>query len=51
MSNFKAEQFDEEYPQEVLGRTATTGYFFVHLATHLSYHLGQVNYHRRLLDK
>ena len=25
-------------------------YFFVHLAMHLSYHLGQVNYHRRLLD-
>ncbi|MBB5394405.1 DinB family protein [Mucilaginibacter sp. AK015] len=28
----------------------TNEYFFVHLATHLSYHLGQVNYHRRLLD-
>lgn len=28
----------------------STGYFFVHLAAHLSYHLGQVNYHRRLLD-
>lgn len=25
-------------------------HFFVHLAMHLSYHLGQVNYHRRLLD-
>ncbi|MES2265815.1 MAG: DUF1572 family protein [Bacteroidota bacterium] len=29
---------------------ATNEYFFVHLAMHLSYHLGQVNYHRRLLD-
>jgi hypothetical protein len=27
----------------------TTGYFLVHLATHLNYHLGQINYHRRLL--
>ncbi|MFD0764869.1 DinB family protein [Mucilaginibacter lutimaris] len=28
----------------------TNEYFFMHLAMHLSYHLGQVNYHRRLLD-
>ena len=28
----------------------TTGFFFVHLNPHLTYHLGQVNYHRRLLD-
>lgn len=51
MSTFETKQFDEEYPLEVLGGTATTGHFLVHLATHLSYHLGQVNYHRRLLDK
>ena len=51
MSNFKAEQFDQEYPLEVLGGKTTTEYFLVHLAAHLSYHLGQVNYHRRLLDK
>ena len=29
----------------------TTEYFLVHLTTHLSYHLGQINYHRRLLDE
>ncbi len=51
MSSFKTEQLDEEYPLEVLGGKMTTGYFLLHLATHLSYHLGQVNYHRRLLDK
>jgi hypothetical protein len=44
------EQLAEEYPQEVLGGRVTTGYFLTHLATHLSYHLGQINYHRRLLD-
>lgn len=26
-----------------------TGAFLVHLASHLAYHLGQVNYHRRIL--
>ena len=38
------------YPREVLGRIMTTEFFLVHLATHLMYHLGQINYHRRLLD-
>lgn len=28
----------------------TTAYFLVHLLSHLGYHLGQVNYHRRLFD-
>lgn len=29
----------------------TTELFLTHLVTHLSYHLGQINYHRRLLEK
>jgi len=28
----------------------STMYFLMHLSMHLAYHLGQVNYHRRLLD-
>ena len=39
----------EDYPQDVFGRPMTTGFFLVHLASHLNYHLGQINYHRRLL--
>jgi len=35
------------YPIEALGYPMTTEYFLVHLAGHLSYHLGQINYHRR----
>ena len=26
-------------------------YFLLHLLTHLSYHIGQINYHRRFLTK
>ncbi len=37
------------YPIEVFGHPMTTGFFLTHLATHLTYHLGQVNYHRRLV--
>lgn len=43
-------QLDDEYPMLVFDEKTTTGYFLVHLTTHLTYHLGQINYHRRLLD-
>lgn len=38
------------YPLQVFEEKTTAGYFLVHLSTHLAYHLGQINYHRRLLD-
>jgi len=41
-------QLKSEYPLLVLKEKTTTEYFLIHLAMHLSYHLGQVNYHRRL---
>ena len=44
------EDLKKEYPILVFDKTTSTEYFLVHLATHLTYHLGQVNYHRRLLD-
>ena len=43
------QDLDKKYPIEVFGRPMSTEFFLVHLATHLSYHLGQINYHRRLL--
>lgn len=41
-------QLKSEYPLLILKEKTTTEYFLIHLAMHLSYHLGQVNYHRRL---
>jgi uncharacterized damage-inducible protein DinB len=43
------EDLARTYPIEVFGHPMTTEFFLVHLATHLNYHLGQINYHRRLL--
>lgn len=40
-----------EYPVLVFKEKTSTEYLLVHLTTHLTYHLGQINYHRRLLDK
>lgn len=39
----------KEFPLEVGGKRFPTGTFLLHLYGHLSYHLGQINYHRRLL--
>ncbi len=50
LDTLTVEQLDEEYPMLVFDEKTTTGYLLVHLTTHLSYHLGQINYHRRLLD-
>lgn len=38
------------YPMLVLDKETSTEYFLIHLLAHLTYHLGQVNFHRRLLD-
>lgn len=44
-----AEDLKKEFPVRVLSQTTTTEYLLVHLAMHLTYHLGQINYHRRLI--
>ncbi|WP_336701931.1 DinB family protein [Chryseobacterium indologenes] len=44
------EDLKKEYPLVVFESKMTTDYFLIHLVAHLDYHLGQINYHRRLLD-
>jgi uncharacterized damage-inducible protein DinB len=41
----------EEYPILVFDKTKSIRHTLIHLATHLTWHLGQINYHRRLLDQ
>lgn len=41
--------WDVTYPLEVLGEPMSTRQFVVHLYGHLNYHLGQVDYLRRVL--
>ena len=43
------QQLQAQYPVDVFGKPMTTIFFLVHLAAHFGYHLGQVNYHRRLV--
>lgn len=42
---------EEEYPLLVYDSKSSTGFMLGSLLAHLGYHLGQINYHRRLLDK
>jgi hypothetical protein len=49
LAGLKPEDLAGTYPLEVFGYAMTTEFFVVHLAAHLSYHLGQINYHRRLV--
>lgn len=43
-------QLHEEYPLLVLKEKTSVGFFLFFLSSHLGYHLGQINYHRRLID-
>lgn len=42
---------ERDFPLEKHGRTVSVEHMLLHLFGHLNYHLGQVNYHRRLLDE
>jgi uncharacterized damage-inducible protein DinB len=50
LTNLPEADLEKNFPVEVFGKPLTTGFLLVHLTTHLTYHLGQINYHRRLLD-
>lgn len=50
LSQLPEEALKDEYPLVVFEDKMTTDFFLIHLIAHLDYHLGQINYHRRLLD-
>ena len=50
LSRLNDEVLENEYPILVFEQKTSIGYLLIHLTTHLTYHLGQINYHRRFLD-
>lgn len=50
LNQITAEQLNTDFPIVIWDKPTGMVYTLVHLATHLNYHLGQINYHRRLLD-
>ena len=51
LQNLKDSELNSIYQINVFGKEMTTEWFLIHLYGHLSYHLGQINYHRRLLNR
>lgn len=51
LKNVTDDDLSKIYPFQVFGHPMTTEFFLIHLATHLNWHFGQINYHRRLLAK
>ena len=49
LTRISGEQLDATYPLPIADRHVRTTEFLVHLAVHLTYHLGQIDYHRRIL--
>jgi hypothetical protein len=50
LSNLDENALKEEFPILIFEKKSSVEFMMIHLSTHLSYHLGQINYHRRLLD-
>ena len=45
------EDLNKPNPYKLLPGDDSIHYFLLHLLAHLNYHLGQINYHRRLIGK
>lgn len=43
-------QFEETFPLPKSSGKVSTEHMILHLLTHLNYHIGQINYHRRLIE-
>jgi uncharacterized damage-inducible protein DinB len=50
LDQLNEEQLQQDFPIQVFDKKMSTESFLIHLSTHLAYHLGQINYHRRLLE-
>jgi uncharacterized damage-inducible protein DinB len=49
LSGLTSETLESDFPEPVGGQTLRTDMFLLHLEAHLAYHLGQIDYHRRLV--
>lgn len=50
LDQLSEEELKMDFPTLVFDEKTSTEFMLIHLTTHLTYHLGQINYHRRLLN-
>jgi uncharacterized damage-inducible protein DinB len=51
LNKLSTEDFDKNFPIEKRDETVRMDFMLLHLFGHFSYHLGQINYHRRLISE
>ncbi|MBO0324021.1 DUF1572 family protein [Muricauda sp. CAU 1633] len=51
LNSLEESDLNNDFPILVWEKPIEMGKMLIHLHSHLNYHLGQINYHRRLLDK
>jgi|SRR5215471_1335927 len=51
MSQVSEARLGEDFPELVAGYRVVTGEWLIHLVAHTGYHLGQIDYHRRLVTR
>jgi uncharacterized damage-inducible protein DinB len=51
LSRLSTEDFEKNFPVEKHGEIVKMDFMLLHLLTHFNYHLGQINYHRRLVSQ
>ncbi len=50
LNKISNDAFDKNFPVEKHGKVVKMDFMLLHLLTHFNYHLGQINYHRRLIQ-
>jgi uncharacterized damage-inducible protein DinB len=50
LADLSEAQLAADYPETIAGAKVATGEYLVHLTTHFAYHLGQLDYHRRIVS-
>jgi hypothetical protein len=50
LKGLHSDKLTQPYPEIVFDFPMTTEHFLIHLTAHLGYHLGQINYHRRMIQ-
>ena len=50
LKNMTEDDLKQNHVEKIFDYEMTNEFFLLHLASHLSYHLGQINYIRRMLE-
>ncbi len=50
LASLDEQNLAKPYPIDFFKKQGSTAFYLLHFSSHLNYHLGQINYHRRLLS-